>query len=67
MFYTYVLFYSDSHDKTYTGFTSDLQKRLNAHNDDRNSGWTKNFRPWRIVYYETYENKKDAMNRTRIL
>ncbi|HPE57988.1 MAG TPA: GIY-YIG nuclease family protein [Bacteroidales bacterium] len=66
MFYTYVL-YSDSHDKTYTGFTSDLQKRLNAHNDDRNSGWTKNFRPWRIVYYETYESKKDAMKRTRIL
>jgi len=42
MFYTYVIF-SKSYNKIYTGFTSDLDGRLIAHNHSRNKGWTRKF------------------------
>ncbi len=37
MYYVYVLI-SNEGDK-YIGFTCDIKKRVNAHNDDRNKGY----------------------------
>ena len=62
MFTVYVL-YSQSFDKIYVGFSSDLEKRLLAHNHPSNKGWTKSFQPWKIIYTEEYETKVDAMAR----
>jgi putative endonuclease len=66
MFYTYVL-YSKAFDKIYIGFTSDLEHRIAAHNDFRNSGWTKKYRPWELVYHEAVETKSAAMKREKQL
>jgi putative endonuclease len=38
-FCTYALF-SEQYNKIYIGYSSDVNKRLLSHNDDRNKGWT---------------------------
>jgi putative endonuclease len=61
MFYTYIL-YSDRYDRYYTGHAEDLKARLTRHNNKMVSA-TKNFAPWRIVYYEEFEEKILAITR----
>jgi len=55
--YVYVL-YADSFDKIYIGYSSDPEKRLISHNADFNYGWTRKYRPWRLIYIEKLSNKK---------
>jgi len=52
-FYVYVL-RSALADKIYIGFTSDLEQRLKAHNELATKGWTIKFRPWMLIYTETF-------------
>ena len=60
-YYTYII-YSEKLYKYYTGSTSDIEKRLERHNAGATK-FTKNGRPWKIVYYEQFENRKEAVNR----
>ena len=62
MFYVYIIV-SQNFQKTYVGFTSDIEKRLIAHNHPKNKGWTKRFQPWILLHSEKFENKEDAMKR----
>jgi putative endonuclease len=60
---TYIL-YSESIDKYYTGYTSDLGKRIERHN----AGWgeySSHGIPWKLVYYEEFETKSEAIKRDR--
>jgi len=66
MFFVYVL-YSEEFDKIYIGFTSDVQKRLAAHNDERNTGWTKKYQLWKVIHLEEFETKTDALKREKQL
>lgn len=61
MNYVYILRCSDQ--TLYTGWTNDLKKRVETHNSGNGAKYTKNRRPVTLVYYETYENKIDAMKR----
>jgi len=61
MYYTYIL-KSKVKDTYYIGSCSNLNLRLERHNSG-NSRSTKAFSPWEIVYFEEFENKKDAMKR----
>ncbi|MBL7778087.1 MAG: GIY-YIG nuclease family protein [Chitinophagales bacterium] len=63
MFYTYIL-YSQSADRFYVGSCQDLNTRLLRHNSSAVPS-TKAFAPWKIVYYETFENRADAIKRER--
>ena len=56
MFTVYIL-YSEKFDKTYVGFTSDLEKRFLSHNELATKGWTIKFRPWKIIHSEIYDSK----------
>jgi putative endonuclease len=58
MYYVYLL-QSIKDKKFYTGFTSDLRKRFNEHNQGM-SGYTKNRGPFKLIYYEAYLLKVDA-------
>lgn len=58
MHYTYVL-KSESADEFYYGSSTNLQKRLSAHNAGQNIS-TKKYRPWRIVWYGAFETKASA-------
>ncbi len=59
MYYVYVL-YSDRFDKIYIGMTSNLEQRFLSHNVLSKKGWTRKFRPWRIIHTEILESKEKA-------
>jgi putative endonuclease len=53
-------------DKHYIGFTTDIKNRLERHNSKQVVS-TKKYAPWRIIYAESYINKKDALGREKFL
>lgn len=59
--YTYIVECSDH--TLYTGWTTDLAKRLNAHNSGTGAKYTRARRPVKLVYYEEYETKQEATRR----
>ncbi|WDV44490.1 GIY-YIG nuclease family protein [Clostridiaceae bacterium M8S5] len=61
MNYTYILRCSDG--TYYTGWTTDLKKRLKAHNGKIASKYTRGRTPVNLTYYEEFETKKEAMKR----
>lgn len=61
MNYTYILKCSDG--SLYTGWTNDLEKRIAAHNAGKGAKYTKSRRPVKLVYYEAFETKEEAMQR----
>jgi putative endonuclease len=66
MFTVYVL-YSETFNKIYIGYTSNLPERLKSHNELATKGWTIKFRPWKIVRIEIFETKIQAMRREKEL
>jgi putative endonuclease len=65
MFYFYVL-RSEKDGLLYTGATSDLKARLNAHESGRVHS-TRNRLPVRLVYYEAGLSQADAFQREKYL
>ncbi len=63
MYFTYIL-YSQHLGKYYIGYTSDLSARLEHHNRGA-SRYTRKGIPWKIVYFEKYLQKHDAIVRER--
>lgn len=53
---------SERHDEIYVGFTNDLKRRFEQHNNGE-STHTKKYMPWKIVYYEAYPSAKLARTR----
>ncbi|MEO1485730.1 MAG: GIY-YIG nuclease family protein [Bacteroidota bacterium] len=47
----YILF-SEKHQKTYCGMTSNLIGRFKSHNELGTKGWTVKFRPWEVICLE---------------
>lgn len=60
-YYVYILKCADG--TLYTGFTNDLKKRLKAHNSGKGAKYTRNRLPVRLVYSETFSDKREAMSR----
>ncbi|WP_239752061.1 GIY-YIG nuclease family protein [Mammaliicoccus sp. H-M34] len=59
--YTYIL---ECKDHTlYTGYTTDLERRLKVHNDGKGAKYTKIRRPVKLVYHEIFDNKSEALKR----
>ena len=62
MNYTYIVQCADG--TLYTGWTNCLQKRLKAHNEGKaGAKYTRSKRPVKLVYYEGFETKEEAMRR----
>lgn len=59
--YAYMLRCSDN--SIYSGYTTNLEKREKAHNEGRGAKYTRTRLPAKIVYYEEFESKSDAMKR----
>ena len=60
-FYTYVLRCADG--TLYTGWTTDLPRRVRAHNDGRGAKYTAGRRPVQIAYAEAHESRSAAQRR----
>jgi putative endonuclease len=63
MFFVYILF-SQSLNKYYIGFTSDLKDRLRKHNSNH-KGFTGTRSDWIVKYTEKFETKIEALNREK--
>ena len=61
MYYVYLI-KSLNKNWVYIGSTDDLRKRFREHNLGRVKS-TNAYRPFRLIYYEAYENKTDARKR----
>lgn len=62
-FYTYIL-RSKKYRELYIGYTNDLRKRLEKHNQGLVNS-TKPYKPWQVVYYEACLDIEDAKRRER--
>ena len=59
--YTYLLRCSDG--TLYCGWTDNIEKRIAAHNSGKASKYTRSRLPVKLVYFETFETKQEAMSR----
>ncbi len=61
MHYIYIV---ECSDKTlYTGYTTDVEKRIKTHNDKKGAKYTRGRTPVVLKYSEQFDNKVDAMKR----
>ena len=60
-FIVYILF-SETKNRFYIGFTSDMEQRIMRHNQ-KSKGFTGNVNDWKIVYTEKYDSKEEAYTR----
>ena len=60
MHYVYISQSKKKEDEIYKGSTSDLKARLSEHNRG-NVSYTAKLRPWRIIFYCAFQDKKRAL------
>jgi putative endonuclease len=65
MYFIYIL-QSQKDQSFYIGYSADIKRRLLSHNDG-NSLATKHKRPWQLIYFEGFLDKKDAKSREKYL
>lgn len=65
LYYVYVLRNGES-GRLYTGYTSDLRKRLSEHLNGK-SQYTKPRGPYELIYYEACLDMSDALAREKYL
>lgn len=63
MNYVYILKCSD--ETLYTGWTTDLKKRIKIHNSGKGAKYTRGRTPVKLIYYEKYDDKLIAQRRER--
>lgn len=63
MYYIYVL-RSLKDKKLYSGYSSNLKQRLDAHNKGE-VDITKHRRPFELIYYEAFKNQQDTTTREK--
>lgn len=61
MAYTYVLRCADG--TFYTGWTTDLERRVAAHNAGKGAKYTRSRRPVTLCHWELFETREEAMRR----
>ena len=64
MFYTYILL-SQKNKRKYIGSTENLKRRLAEHNQGIGGKYTRDNKPFKLIYYEAYLNKTDAREAER--
>jgi putative endonuclease len=64
--YIYVLSSTKDKSKLYIGLTQNLVKRVNEHNR-KHTFSTRPYAPWKVIHYEAYIHKQDAIRREKYL
>ncbi len=65
MYYVYIL-HSEKLEKKYIGSTADLKLRMKEHNFGKSKFSSRGI-PWKIIYYEAFLDKKDALREEKFL
>ncbi|MFH0732435.1 MAG: GIY-YIG nuclease family protein [Candidatus Omnitrophota bacterium] len=63
MYHVYLL-RSKKDNSFYIGYANNLKSRLKQHNTGL-VGYTKKYRPWEVIYYESFLSLKDAKLREK--
>ena len=58
--YVYVVRCSD--DSLYTGYTTDVDRRIQEHNDGEGAKYTRGRNPVELVHVEGYSSREEAMS-----
>lgn len=61
MNYTYIVKCADG--SFYTGWTTDIERRLKCHNAGKGAKYTRPRLPVELVYFESFKTKEEAMRR----
>lgn len=61
MNYIYILKCSD--ETLYTGWTTDIEKRVEKHNSRKGAKYTSGRTPVKLEYFEEFKTKQEAMKR----
>ncbi len=64
MFNVYVII--NKSGKLYIGQTNNIERRFLEHNEI-GKGYTAKYRPWKLIYKEKFESRKEAMQREKYL
>lgn len=59
--YVYILKCRD--ESLYTGWTNNLEKRIKDHNNNKGAKYTRGRTPCKLVYFEVYDTKSQALKR----
>ncbi len=65
MHYVYII-QSESSGSWYIGYSTDPYSRLEKHNKNGNTS-TSRKGPWKLIYFEAYLDKRDALGREKFL
>lgn len=60
MFYVYILRSVTDPEKIYVGYTNDIQKRLDIHNDG-GATYTARYKPWVLIWYASFLDEAKAL------
>ncbi|MEI6790506.1 MAG: GIY-YIG nuclease family protein [Myxococcaceae bacterium] len=61
MHYVYLIYSESNPEQVYTGYTTDLKQRFQAHNSI-GSTHTSKYKPWKLQAYFAFCNKKSALD-----
>lgn len=61
--YAYMLRCNDN--SIYSGYTTNLEKRLETHNSGKGAKYTRARLPVKLEYFEEFNDKKEALKRER--
>ena len=61
-YFVYMLKSLGKNPVTYVGYTNDLKKRINLHNNNKGAKFTRG-REWKLIYKEKVNSKKEAISR----
>ena len=61
-YFVYMLKSLGKNPVTYVGYTNDLKKRINLHNNNKGAKFTRG-RKWKLIYKEKLYSKKEAISR----
>jgi predicted GIY-YIG superfamily endonuclease len=61
MFCVYIIQSKIYPKQFYTGFSENIKDRLNHHNEGK-STHTQRFKPWKLIYYCVFKDKKKALD-----
>ena len=60
MYYVYLIQSIKNSKRTYVGYTTDIQKRIEKHNEG-GSVYTAKYKPWKLITYIYFNSKNKAL------
>lgn len=66
MYYVYIIKSINIHNKLYVGSIIDVHARFARHNEG-GSIYTKDYKPWELIWYSSFKDKSKALEFERYL